>query len=190
MAHEAERRVAPTTAEQEGLTDQELYEVSPETSPGEIEAEVEQEIEEEESKFGGSSEWIARDVVELLETMGASGHHGEGGPAGRLLARFVLRQSVKAVLFYTRAVVKRMMRNPNLKRKLQLALRRGPRSVSRLVAPAVLGAIPRAFRQACPKLVGFVIRMSFRQIARNAGLRQSEIDIAEIEKELPEGQTY
>lgn len=189
MAHESEHR-AGHAAEHEALTEHELYEVIPEASPGEIENEVEQEIEEEESKFGGSAEWIARDVVEVIEAIGATGRHGEGGAAGRLLARFVLRQNVKAVLFYTRAVAKRMSRNPMLKRKLQLALRRGPRAVSRLVGPAVIGAMPRAFRQACPKLVGFVIRMSFRQIARNAGLRQSEIDMAEIEKEAPEGHGY
>jgi hypothetical protein len=186
MAHEAERRTTPPTTEPEYLTEQELYEVSPETAPAEIEAEVEQEMEEQENKFGSEAEWTARDVVELVDAMGGTGHHGEGA-LGRLLARFVLRQNVKAVLFYTRAIVKRMTRNPVLKRKLQLALRRGPRAANRLIAPAVIGSIPRAFRPGCPRLVSLVVRMSFRQIARNAGLRQSEIDIAEIEKESQEG---
>jgi hypothetical protein len=167
------------TFEHEALTEQEVRELTPEMSHGEVETEVEQELEKE-SETEHSTEWLARELLEHIEAH-AFGH--EGSHKGGMLARFVLRQNLRAVLLYTKAIVRRMARNPQMKRKLMAASRRGPKAVTRLVGIAVLGALPRPFRRASRRLVALSIRACFRHIARHAGLSSAEIDLVEFEKE-------
>lgn len=174
MAAEAQGK-SGVGSSQEALTDQEMQELDPDAIQNELEAEGEGEAE-------ASPEEIEAEALEDIEAGEPGG--GELSARGRgILARIVLRQTLRAVLAYTRAVVRRMVRVASLRRKLAAASRRGPRAVRALVGPVVLRAMPKPFRRISRRLVGLALRVSFRSIARNAGLASQEIDVAELESE-------
>jgi hypothetical protein len=175
MAHEAQGK----TGTMESLSEQEMQELTPEAIQNEIEGEEEGEGEAEVEASPEEIETEALETVEITEAAEV-----DVSPRRRaLLGRFIIRQSIRAVLVYTRAVVRRMQRNASLRRKLAAASRRGPRAVRALLAPVVLRAMPKPFRRSSRRLVGLVVALAFRGIARNAGLATHEIDAAEFESE-------
>ena len=178
MATESQGR-SGTSASHETLTEQEMQELDTESIQNEIEAETENEAEIESE---ACSEEIETEATESLEMAEGFGHGGSQRFRG-ILARFFLRQMIRAVLVYTKAVVRRMHRSATLRRKLLAASRRGPRAVRALVGLAVLRAMPKPFRRASRRLLPLVIGLSFRFIARHAGLSANEADSAELESE-------
>jgi hypothetical protein len=177
MAHEAQGKSgAATQAEQ--LTEQERRELDQESIQSEIDAEMDRESEAEEEV--GQHE-IEIEVLEALDIDEIGGRGGARRGRRAVVTRLVMRQMVRTILVYTRAVVKRMHRSASLRRKLLAASRRGPRAVRALVGLAVLRAMPRPFRQASRRLIPMVVVLSFRAIARQAGLNAQEIDAAELE---------
>jgi hypothetical protein len=187
MASEAQGK-SGILSQVESLTEQEMQDLDLETIQEEIEAEAADEHEHAHHAHAeaeeASQEEIEAEAFENIEAGEMSGHMHELSPRARaLVARFLVRQTIKAVLVYTMAVVRRMHRSSALRRKLAAASRRGPRAVRMLVGPVVLRAMPRPFRRASRRLVALVIRLSFRSIARTAGLNMHEIDTAELESE-------
>lgn len=166
---------------QMSLTEQEMRELDSEAIQDEIESEAEAKVEVEAEMEEESREEVEAELIDIIE---AGTTETETSPRRRrLLARIVIRQSVRAVCTYTRAVVRRMLRNAALRRKLAAASRRGPRAVRVLVGVAVLRAMPKPFRRGSRRLVGLAITMGYRNIARQAGLAPHEIDAAELKSE-------
>lgn len=179
MAAETHGRAGALLSHAESLSEQELSELESESIHSEIEAETDSDVEAEAED---NPDEIAAEAYESLEA--AEGTGAEGTPRFRkFMTKFLARQMIKAVLLYTRAVVKRMHRSAALRRKLLNASRRGPRAVKALVGPCVLRALPRPFRKASRRLIPLLVGLSFRFIARTAGLSAREIDVAEFESE-------
>ncbi len=175
MAHETQGRPG---ASSENISEQELQELGLEQFQNEIEGEEESDIEAE-----ATPDEIASEAWEHIE---AGEHPGlERHPQLRhaVITRIVVRSMLKATLIYTRAVVKHMLRNAALRRRLLAATRRGPRSLRAFLAPAVLRSIPRPFRRASRRLLPLMIVLAFRSIARQTGLSAHEADAAECESE-------
>jgi hypothetical protein len=160
------------------LTEQEIQELAPE-SGHEIDADTN---DESEAEAEGNPEEVAAEAFEHIEG-GEAGEHEHSRRFRGVLARFVLRHVIKAILVYIRIAVRRMHRHATLRRKLIAATRRGPRALRALVGPVVLRTMPRPFRRAARRLVPLLVGLSFRFIARTAGLSTHEADAAECESE-------
>jgi len=179
MAAEAHGKSGSYMHSHEALTEQELQELDAESIQNEIEAELEEAAEEEAE---ADPEDIAEEATEMFEEAEDRGYQHAMSPRFRgLVTRFFLRQFIKAVLIYTKAVVRRMHANTSLRKKLNAASKRGPRAVRALLAPAILRAMPRPFRRTSRRLLPLVIRLSFRYIARMSGLNALETDTADTE---------
>lgn len=179
MATESQGRSGTGSSHTETLTEQELQELDAESIQNEIEAETESE---DEIEAEANPQEIEDEASEAIETPDGF-RHGMSPRFRGLVARFFVRQMIRAILVYTKAVVRRMHRSATLRRKLLAASRRGPRAVRALVGLAVLRAMPKPFRRASRRLLPLVIGLSFRFIARTAGLNAHETDAAELESE-------
>lgn len=172
MAKKARSKAGKAT-QAEQLTKEELKDLNQKSIQKEIEEEMKIDTKAEEELEQHEIE------IDILEVLGA-GRGGRRRTRSAVLGTLVMRQLVRALLLYTRAVVNRMRRSTTLKKKLAAASRRGPRAVRALVGLAVLRAMPSPFRRASRRLVAIVIGLSFRAIARKAGLKAREIDCAEL----------
>jgi hypothetical protein len=162
----------------EALNEQELQDLEADSIQDDIESEL-----DVESESDANPENIVGRVIESLDIdedfEQEESHHGHRHHHLGLVARHVLRNTIRAIVLFTRVVVKRMLRNAALRRKLLAATKRGPRAVRALLAPSVARAIPRPFRRATRRLLPLVIGRSFRMIARQAGLSAHDADSAE-----------
>ncbi len=90
----------------------------------------------------------------------------------------VNRQLLKTFTIIVKKLVKKIMRNPRTRAKLQAATRKGPTAVARLLTPSVAKVLPSYFRWMAPIYVPSVTRVLFGPLRKQAGVKVEEVEEA------------
>ncbi|KAB8315758.1 hypothetical protein SD81_030895 [Tolypothrix campylonemoides VB511288] len=90
----------------------------------------------------------------------------------------VNRQLLKSFTIIVKKLVKKIMRNPRTRAKLQAATRKGPTAVARLLTPSVAKVLPSYFRWMVPIYVPSVTLALFDPIRQQVGVKAEEVEEA------------
>ncbi len=132
---------------------------------------------ETESMEGTSLEDVKPEsVAESLESLESLMEGTEARYIPRSPSSYVHRQLVKTFTIIIKKLVKKIMRNPRTRAKLQAAIRKGPSAVSRLLSPSVAKVLPSYFRWMAPIYVPSVIRVLFGPLRQQAGVKAEEVE--------------
>jgi hypothetical protein len=125
-------------------------------------------------------ESVAESLESLMEGQEATGYgNGYGSYTRPSPSIYVNRQLLKTFTIIIKKLVKKIMRNPRTRVKLQAAIRKGPTAVTRLLSPNVAKTLPSYFRWMAPIYVPSVIRVLFGPLRQQAGVKAEEVEATE-----------
>ena len=122
----------------------------------------------EENLESISVERVADDVEEYME--GVIKSRGSSHSVGRRCAKITAYLGTKAV--------KRTMSNPRTRKKLEVACRKGPKSVTQLLTPLMLQPLPEFCKPLISPYCFPTVTRLYKSISRQAGLKPEEIEAA------------
>ncbi|KAB8315756.1 hypothetical protein SD81_030885 [Tolypothrix campylonemoides VB511288] len=120
-------------------------------------------------------ESVAESLESLMEGVETRYSNGYTRPSP---SSSVNKQLVKTFTIIIKKLVKKIMRNPRTRAKLQAAIRKGPTAVARLLTPTVAKALPSYFRWMAPIYVPSVTRVLFSPLRKQAGVKAEEVEAA------------
>ncbi len=121
-------------------------------------------------------ESVAESLESLMEGEEAYGYGN--GYTRRSPSRTANRQLLKTFTTIVKKLVKKIMRNPRSRAKLQAAIRKGSTAVVRLLTPSVTKVLPNYLRWMVPIYLPSVIRVLFGPIRKQAGVKAEEVEAA------------
>ena len=137
-----------------------------------------EELESLESEMESLESISYEDVAEDLEAYfeGDSEEEGLERRRRRRPSSFVTKRLLKIFVALVKKVVKSIMGNGKARLTLQKACRKGPDAVAKLLCPILSKVLPPFLKWMAPVFCRPVVRVLFRVICRQAGLKTEEIE--------------
>lgn len=144
---------------------------------------IAEDLEDLESEMESFESISYENVSEDLEAYFEGGAEEEGleRRGRRRPSSLVTKRLLKIFVALVKKVVKSVMSNGKARPVLLQACRKGPDAVAKLLCPILSKALPPFLKWMAPTFCRPVVRVLFRAICREAGLKTEEIEsVAEL----------